>query len=327
MKKRIGLSLNAITDGTQMAPSAARAIDPVLSTAARGYRNAEHIHHVLFPRVETSVRGGTRIEFDRTDWRLVDTRRAPGADMPEVQVGHAGKEFAVQTHGLMGRLPVENEREAAIVPRIDLGMRTVEGVQNIISLRREWLAAQTATTAANFDAAHVLALAGAARWDHADGDSTPTANIRSAVNRIRAAIGRRPKTVAMGAKVFEALQSHEGVLKAVFGDGAQGQITADHLRRLWNMDTVAVGDAVYLQDDDTTADVWGDSVVVAYTAVGPVSRAEPSWGLGYELDGGVQVEAPWYDPKCRSWLYGVHEEYADLIVGKDAGYLIRDVLA
>ena len=58
-----------------------------------------------------------------------------------------------------------------------------------------------------------------------------------------------------------------------------------------------------------------------------MTRAEPSWGLGYQLDGGVSVDMPWYDGRCRSWMYGVHEEYADLIVGKDAGFLITDVLS
>lgn len=323
--KDIGLSLNAATDGAQMTPAAARAVDPVLSTAARGYRNADHVHHLLFPRVGTAVRGGTRIEFDRTDWRLVDTRRAPGSDIAEVQFGHAGKEFAVQTHGLLGKLPVEPGQDAMAVPHIDLGMRTVDGVQSLLSLRREWLAAQTATATANYDAGHRLALARNTQWSHAD--SKPTANIRAAVNKIRRAIGRRPKTVVMGGTVFEALQTHADILKGVFGDGAQGQVTAEHLARLWNMDTVAVGDAVYMQDDGDIADIWGSSVIVAYTAVGPVTRGEPSWGLGYELDGGVLVETPWYDPKCRSWMYGVHAEYADLIVGKDAGFLISDAAA
>lgn len=320
-----GLSLNAATEGSQMTPATARAVDPVLSTAARGYRNADHIHHILFPPVPTNARGGERIEFDRTDFRLVDTRRAPGADMPEVQLGHVGKEFAVQTHGLAGKLPTEIEEEAATVPRIDMGMRTVDGVQDIVGLRREYLAAQTALKVANYDAAHVLTLAGSQQWSHADSD--PTKNVRAAINKIRGTIGRRPKTLVMGATVFEALQAHSDILTAVFGDRPQGQISPSHLARLWNMDTVAVGDAVYLNDAGATVDVWGDAVVVAYTAVGPVTRAEPSFGLGYELGGGPLVETPYFRRRNRSWLYNVHMEYADLIVGKDAGFLITDVLA
>ena len=319
------LILNAAGDGAQLAPAQARAIDPVLSAAARGYRNADHIHHVLFPHVGTSVRGGTRIEFGREDFRLVDTRRAPGANIPEVQFGHAGEKFALETNSLLGKLPVEIEQEAMRVPGIDLGMRTVDGVQAILSLQREYLAAQLATDSTNHPATHVLTLAGAAQWSHKD--SNPSTNIRKAINTIRKAIGRRPKTVALGGSVFEALQAHEKILKAVFGDGPQGQITPANLAKLWNVDMVAIGDAIYLKPDGTTVDVWGDVVVVAYTAVGPLTRAEPSWGLGYQLDGGVSVDTPWYDGRCRSWMYGVHEEYADVIVGKDAGYLIKDVLA
>ena len=51
-------ALNAAPDGAQLATAQARVIDPVLTTAARGYRNAEHVHKALFPRVETGVRGG-----------------------------------------------------------------------------------------------------------------------------------------------------------------------------------------------------------------------------------------------------------------------------
>ena len=318
------LHLNAAGDGSQLSPAQARVIDPVMSTAARGYRNADHIHHVLFPFVETSARGGTRVEFDRTDFRLVDTRRAPGANIAQVQFGHLGKEFAVQTHSLMGKLPLEIEQEAMRVPRIDLGMRTVDGVMNILDLRREYLAAQTATTTGNYSADHVVTLAGNAKWNNAASD--PSANIRTAINKIRSEIGKRPKTVAMGGQVFEALQAHAAILKSVFGDGPQGQITPMMLAKLWNVDEVAVGDAIYTDAADAITDIWGDHVIVAYTAVGPITRAEPSWGLGYQLDGGVSVDMTWYDGTCRSWMYPVHNEYADLIVGKDAGYLITDVL-
>ena len=319
------LILNAAGDGAQLSPGQARVIDPVLSTAARGYRNADHIHYSLFPPVPTSARGGARIEFNREDFRLLDTRRAPGANYQEVQFGHVGKEFAVQTHGLIGKLPVEIEEDARRVPGIDLGMRTVQGVQDILSLRREYLAAQLATDSTNFNAAQVLTLAGDAQWSNAA--SNPSANIRSAINAIRKAIGRRPKFVGMGGAVFEALQAHAGILKAVFGDGPQGQISPMSLAKLWNVDMVAVGDAVYTDAANATTDIWGDNVIVAYTAVGPITRAEPSWGLGYEIEGGLSVDMTWYDGKCRSWMYPVNAEYADLIVGKDAGFLIKDVLA
>jgi len=103
---RLEIVLNAASDGAQLAPGQARAIDPIQTTAARGYRNADHIHYILFPRVPTSARGGTRIEFDRTDFRLLDTRRAPGANYQEVQLGHAGEPFAVETHGQIGRAHV-----------------------------------------------------------------------------------------------------------------------------------------------------------------------------------------------------------------------------
>ena len=321
---KLTLALNA-NEGTQLTPGQARVIDAVQTTAARGYRNADHIHYEIFPRVSTGARGGTRVEFDRTDFRLLDTRRAPGGQIQQVQFGHAGAPFAIETNSLMGKLPVEIEEEAMRAPGIDMGMRTVMGVQKILSLRREYLAAQTAQRDASYAADHVVTLAGNAQWDNAASD--PSKNIRTAINTVRRAIGQRPKKVAMGGSVFEALQAHQGILKAVFGDGPQGQISPMSLAKLWNVDSVSVGDAIYTDDDGDTHEVWGDIVIVAYTAVGPVSRAEPSWGMGYDLDGGVSVDTAWFDGSCRSWMYPVHEEYADLVVGTDAGFLFKDVLS
>ena len=80
-------ALNAAPTGAQLAAPEARIIDPVLTTAARGYRNADHVHRALFPRVESAARGGTRVEFDRTDFRRSASSRAPGAKTRRVQFG------------------------------------------------------------------------------------------------------------------------------------------------------------------------------------------------------------------------------------------------
>ena len=79
------LALHA-AEGGQLSPASARVIDPVLTTAARGYRHAQHIHPALFPRIPTPARGGTRVEFDRTDFRTINSSRSPGADTREVSL-------------------------------------------------------------------------------------------------------------------------------------------------------------------------------------------------------------------------------------------------
>ena len=316
--------LNAAT-GAQLATPAARVIDPVLTTAARGYRNAMHIHSVLFPRVETMLRGGTRIEFDRTDFRKVNSRRAPGSGTKQVQFGHEGILFALEQHRLEGKLPVENAEESMRVPGIDLGMRTVDGTLALISLAREIHAGELACNAASYKAAHVEVLAGDSQWDSAASD--PTGNIVDAVETIRRAIGMRARTVVLGGKVYSKVRKHPKVLQQIRYDGGKQIANAEDLAKLWDVERVVPGDAIYADDADETHDIWGNCAIVAYTPTGSLTRYEPSFGYGYTLSGTPMAEAPYYDRNHNSWLYPACEEWSNEIVGQDAGVLITDVLA
>lgn len=317
-------TLNAAPTGAQLAAPEARVIDPILTTAARGYRNATHVHSALFPRVMTSVRGGTRVEFDRTDFRKSNSRRAPGARTTRVQFGHEGVKFALAQHRLEGKLPVENAEEAMAVPGIDLGMRTVDGTLALISLEREIHAAELVADQDNYPAAHVNALAGNSRWDAAG--SNPTKDIVGAVEAVRAAIGMRAQTVLLGPKVYSTARVHPDVLQQI--RYAQGKQIADKedLARLWDVGRVVVGDAIYVDENDVPYDVWGNIVVVAFTMLGSLTRFEPSFGYGYTLNGTPMVEAPYYERNENSWLYPCCEEWSNEIVGGDAGFLITNVI-
>jgi hypothetical protein len=53
-----------------MNPSQARVIDPVLTTVAQGYQNAEMIATALFPVVPVPLRGGNVITFGKESFML-----------------------------------------------------------------------------------------------------------------------------------------------------------------------------------------------------------------------------------------------------------------
>ena len=234
--------------------------------------------------------------------------------------------FALDQHRLEGKLPVENAEEAMRVPGIDLGMRTVDGTLALVSLEREIHAAELVADQANYSVAHVNALAGGSRWDAAG--SNPTVDVIDAVEQVRSAIGRRPRTVLLGPKVYSRVRVHDKVLQQIRykGDGKQIAMKED-LAQLWDVAEVVVGDAIYVDENDVTHDVWGNIVVVAFTMVGAVTRYEPSFGYGYTLSGTPMVEAPYFDRNENSWLYPACEEWSNEIVGQDAGFLITDVIA
>lgn len=317
-------ALNAPT-GEQISASGARIIDPVLTAAAHGYRHPQHVAHHLFPEVLCGARGGTRIEFDRTDFRRVNSRRAFGAGTQHVRFGHEGSKFALTHHRLMGVQPVEPAEEAMATAGIDMSMRASDGAQALISLDHEIEASELARSATSYAAGHSHEVGGAAKWSAAAGN--PTADVMTAVEMIRQDIGMRPNLLLMGGAVFSRVSTHPAVLQQIRYRPEGTQIaSAEDLARMWRIDRVVYGDGIYVDEDDDTHDIWGNDVIVAYTRIGPINRAEPSFGYGYRLRGRPLVEQPYHERGTNSWCYPVADEWSPEIVGPDAGYLIRNAI-
>lgn len=310
----------------QQNPGQARVVDPVLTTVARGYKHPDAVGGHLFPDVEVVARGGKIVEFDKTDFKKFVTVRAPGAAMPEVQFGHSGKDYTINDHGIIGKSPVELMEDANAVPGIDLGKRAATGALNILGLEMEREQAKLATTAANFDNAHVSALAGNNRWDNAASD--PSNDIAAGVEKIRSAIGMRPNVAIIGGKVYDKALKHHAKIIDRIKHTSRDSVTTEILAGLWDIKNVYVGDMIAFDDDgDTPEDVWGENVILAYTQQGSVMDfGQPSFGFTYKLAGTPMVEMPYYDERTRSWMYPTISCYQAAIAGKDAGYLIRDIL-
>lgn len=312
----------------QLTPGQARAIDPILSTVAQGYKNAELIGSLLFPYVPVAQRGGKIITFGKEDFMLYNTARAPGAGTKRVQYGHAGAAFALESHSLEGLVPLELMQEAEAVPGINLGSAAVTRTQNIIALRLEYAQAQLATTAGNYAASNKVTLSGTSQWsDFTNAVSDPINDVEVAKEAVRKQVGRRPNVVVLGAAVFAKLKMHPKVVDRMKYTG-RDVATVDLLAGLFGVKQVVVGDAVYSDQSGTLADVWGKNVVVAYTETGALADAGlPTFGYTYRLNGYPLVEQPYMDRNSKSWVYPVTDEVAPVIAGASAGYLISGAVA
>lgn len=311
----------------QMTPGQARVIDPILSTVAQGYKNAEFVGDALFPIVPVDQRGGKIISFGKEDFQLYNTGRAPGAKTGRVQFGHSAGSYALEQHSLEGLVPFEIMQEANQVPGIDMGKVSVMKVSNIIALRTEKAQADLATTAANYAASNKATLAGTSQWSDYTGVSNPNKNIADAIEVVRAKVGKRANTVVIGAAVFAALKNHPSIIDRIKFTG-RDVVTPELLASLWNVKRVLIGDAVYADDAGNFTDVWGKSVVVAYTEIGSLAdMGLPSYGYTYRLRGNPAVELPYQDRNAKSWIYPVTDELSPVIAGALAGYLFSAVVA
>lgn len=310
---------------TQMTGAQARVIDPILTTAAQGYQNAEMVGMALFPYVPVQQRGGKIISFGKEDFRLYATGRAPGANTKRVQFGHAGAAYALEQHALEGLVPFELLEEAAAVPGIDLGSGAVRKVQNIIALRLEKAQADLALDASKYATSNKTTLSGTDQWS--DTGSDPAGDVEAAKDAVRAQIGRRPNTIVMGAAVFSALRNHAKVIDRIKYTG-RDSATPELLAALFGVQRVLVGDAIYEADNGTMADVWGKKVVLAYTEVGGITdQGLPTYAYTYRLGGYPIVEQPYQDRNAKSWIYPVTDEVSPVIAGASAGFLISGAVA
>lgn len=311
----------------QLTTAQARVIDPILSNIAQGYKNAEFVGQALFPYVPVGQRGGKIVSFNKEDFALYSTGRAPGANTKRLQFGYSSSSYALEQHALEGLVPFELMQEANAVPGIDMGRMAVQKVQNIIALRLEKAQADLATTAGNYGAGNKnTALTGTTLWSDLT-SSDPIANVETAKDAIRAATGKRPNTMVVGAQVLKALRQHSKIIDRIKYTGRDVP-TPELLAALFGLQRVLVGDAIYTDASGAFVDVWGKNAVLAYTeTAGIAEMGLPSFGYTYRLQGAPIVEVAYQDRNAKSWIYPVTDEVAPVIAGSTAGYLISPAVA
>lgn len=310
---------------SQMTPGQTRVVDPILSNVVRGYKRPGNVARVLFPIVYVTTYGGKTVEFGKESFRLHNSARAPGSNTKRIDVGYAGKPFAITPHALEAKVPRELMRDASQVPGIDLAGRATNVAMDSLELEHEYESAQLARSAANYDAEHKTALVGPARWTSATSD--PSADIAAALEAIRGSIGIRGNRVVLGPSAFAAARVHPKIIERIKYT-SRDSATPEILASLWQVKEVVVGDAVVATGaNDDFGDVWGDDAIVAYVpdqVEAGNNQFEPSYGYTYAIDGEPSVETPYYDNNAKSWIYGVSNDSTPVQSGMVAGYLIQD---
>lgn len=316
----------------QLTTAQARVVDPVLSQIALGFRASPMVGNYLFPVVPVGLRGGNVISFSREDFMLYTSARAPGENTRRVQFGYSGVSYSLVDYSLEGALPIEimQEQESnANGWSIDGAAMAIAKVSSIFNLRLEKAQADIARTAATYQAANKVTLAGTSQWsDLTTGVSDPIANIETAKEAVRAAVGRRANTVVMGAAVFRWCKQHPKVIDRLKYTSRE-IATPEILASVFDVDRVLVGDAIFSNDAATSfTDVWGKDVVVAYTETGTLAdMGAPSYGYTYNLGGYPLVEQPYFDRNAKSWFFPVTRAEAPVMASPNAGYLITAAVA
>ncbi len=302
----------------------AAVVDPILSTHARGYRNAEFISTYLFPRATVPNRAMRQLKFGKESFRLMNTKRAPGSNVKRIQYGYASDPISLVQDSLEGIVPIEHQQEAASIPGVDLGQNAINMVLDVVDLGLEYDCATMARNAANYAASNKVTLTTTARWTQSA--STPITDVKAGNEAIRRMTGRYANTLILGPNAKNALTNHASI-KDQFKYTSAQSITLQMLAALLELETVVCGKAVYLPEtaleSAAATDVWGDDAILAYVPKGGNYQV-PSYGYTYELAGYPQVEQPYYSRETKSWIYPTTTERRPYMLGADAGFLFTN---
>lgn len=301
-----------------------RAVDPVLTNLAVGYRNAEMIADKIFPMVKVNKEAGKIPKHNKQAFKLVASERALRAKSNRLDPeGRSFIDFTMDEHDLS--VPMDY-READESDDLDVQAANTMLAQDGIDLRREKIAADMAFNPANFSANNKVTLGGVDKWNLET--SNPISIFRDARNAIRSQVAKRPNVLALGASAFEALSEHPKILERL-AYSQMGVLTADLLALILRVEEVVIGDAIYTSDDGNTSyDIWGDSALLYYRRpVGPGGKRsvyEPSFGYT------VAKKLPEVDKYMEEGgkLENVRNTmiFKTVLTGADAGFLISDVL-
>ena len=314
----------------QLSLAQARIINPVLTSVAQGYSNSELIGSALFPQVPVGLRAGKIVTFGKEAFMQYAAARAPGENTKRVTFGYSGSDFALVDYSLEGSLPIETLQEGLANDKgfsIDGAQMAIRGVQNILALRLEIAQATLATTLGNYSASNRITLSGTGQWSDFTGTSDPILVVENAKDAIRAATGKRPNTMVMGAAVLKSLRQHPKIIDRIKYTGRDVP-TIELLAALFGVARIYVGEAIQSTDAGVFSDVWGKHCVLAYTELGPLaSMGVPTFGYTYNLGGYPVVEEPYYDRNSKTWYFPVTRAEAPVIAGATAGYFIQNAVA
>jgi hypothetical protein len=300
----------------QMTPAATRMVDPVVTQLATAYRNEGFVGMQLFPRVQVATRAGKIPVFDNESWRLVNTKHAPGAQIPEVQVSYGTASYSIIDRILNAKVPVELAQEAE-VPGFNLRAISLQRVQDVVGLEIEVEQANLARNAANYDSAHKVTLAGATRWTQST--ATPINDVKAAKIAIRQSTGSNPNTLILSEAAFNALTLHQSFVDRVKYTSS-GSVDVTLIAKLFGVPNIFIASAAVKADDGTVSDVWGTDAVLAYVPKGG-TYLTPSFGYTYYIAGYPYAGPAWWDGKTNSWLQGWFDTEEPVLTGMTSGYL------
>ena len=306
--------------------------NPILTSLLLGLGQGTMVAEKLFPRLPQALSSVALAQLGNERLKRYNLRRAPGSPTKRVDIKFDGKIYNVSQYSVEVPMPRELIREADesrrlnVSNHLDVSQIAMTTANDILGLDYELEVATLATTSGTYAGGHVTALAGATKWSASTG--TPVTDIRAASNVIRKKIGKRPNKLTLSPDAKLAVETNAEV-KTYLPSTQQGVATLEQLAKIFEVEEVVCGDAVWSDATDTGQDVWGNNAILAYVpkiggAGNTISLAEPGFGFTNVIEGHPFAETPYYENSLKSWVYGATFERQPNVAYNNAAFLFQN---
>lgn len=320
-----------------MAPRRPFVVDPVLTAIAIGYTNPADtlIADEVLPRVPVGQEKFSWTEYPLEDgFSVDDTLVGRRGKVAEVEFSGEARTAEVEDHGLDAPV-VQSDIDAARAARekglstYDPEARATAGLTGRVLLAREVRAATLIQNPASYSASRRVVLSGTSQFSDFT-NSDPVGVLSAALD---GTLVYRPNTMVMGQAVWSKLRMHPHLINAVKGGLTEkGMITREQFAELFEIKKLLVGSA-YLNiakkgQTASLARCWGKHISCLY--LNPEVSVDEGITFGLTAQFGTRIAGRIEDPDIGltgGFRIRSGERIKELVVAKDVGYLVQNVIA
>ena len=231
-------------------------INVAMSNFSKGFTNPALMCFQLAPVVPVTRRSFQYMIFDRSNQRIIPTRRAPGGQPVQLSMSYSTDNYICDAYAAEVPMPRENQATAEQLG-FQLTQKATTQVMDVISLERESKVIALAKTVTN-----VTTPTGTDLWDNAA--SNPVAQIENIKYTILES-GVAPNTLILGPDMYKAARLNPQI-KALFQYVQGGVINDEMLALAFGVSKVLQANAVSVDGTDTPTFMWKGMAVLAYLA-------------------------------------------------------------
>jgi len=297
-------------------------VDPVLSNVSIRYSNEDFVWNRVMPVFPVGKQSGKYYKYDKANLRAVDTERAGGSPANEVEYGLSTDSVFANDHALKEFVDdqVRDQADQALNPLIDATEDVTERLQIGTEKALATTMADTTTITQN------TTLSGTDQWSDFS-NSDPIGDVRTGMQTVRKAIGRKPNTLLLGQEVFDKLQDHTDIIERI-KYSQLAATTEELLARIFNVERVIVASSIENTAHEGAADslgyIWGKHAWILYVA--PQRRLK-TITFGWTFTWKDRVTKRWRDEDREGTYVRVNWNYDQKIVAAEAAYLIKNAVA